>query len=204
LHHLFPGPHLGRMRLKPPGRRGPQKSATCGLLHPPNPPKHPPLVDGKEGVVGSSPTPGFIRTPLRRGFRGVCPRCEAAVNHFWATDWATLTYVIASKTSVRRRMRPHKLGPRFAMSETTTRKEDGHERITQHPNGRPRSRRLRRRIVLGTGHREPPGSRPAGACAAEPAARPEVGTWDDGAPMLALSQDRAPLLGRGAEVEVLT
>jgi DNA-binding CsgD family transcriptional regulator len=30
------------------------------------------------------------------------------------------------------------------------------------------------------------------------------GTWDDGAPMLALSNDRAPLLGRAREIEVLT
>lgn len=29
-------------------------------------------------------------------------------------------------------------------------------------------------------------------------------TWDDGAPMLALSKDRAPLFGRAAEIEVLT
>ena len=31
-----------------------------------------------------------------------------------------------------------------------------------------------------------------------------LGTWDDGSPMLAPSKDRAPLLGRSAEVEVLT
>src|ERR687895_1199714 len=31
-----------------------------------------------------------------------------------------------------------------------------------------------------------------------------LGTWDDGASMLALTKDRAPLLGRSAEIEVLT
>src|SRR5438093_4821900 len=51
--------------------------------------RKPATRNGKEGAVGSSPTPGFIRTALRREFRGVCPRCEAVVNHLWATDWAT-------------------------------------------------------------------------------------------------------------------
>jgi hypothetical protein len=37
------------------------------------------------------------------------------------------TYVVERNTSVRRRTRPLKPGPRFDMSEVTTREEDGHE-----------------------------------------------------------------------------
>jgi ketosteroid isomerase-like protein len=37
----------------------PQKPATCGLPRPEEHRSTHPLVDGKEGVVGSSPTPGF-------------------------------------------------------------------------------------------------------------------------------------------------
>ena len=40
------------------------------------------------------------------------------------------------------------------------------------PHGRPRARRLCRRVVLGAGHRGAPGARRAGARAAEPAAGP--------------------------------
>jgi DNA-binding NtrC family response regulator len=34
--------------------------------------------------------------------------------------------------------------------------------------------------------------------------RGPLGTWDDGASMLALPKDRSPLLGRSTEIEVLT
>ena len=60
-----------------------------------------------------------------------------------------MAYVIAARDLVSWRTRPGQLAPTLAMSAGTTRKEDGHERVSEHAHGGPGSRRLCRRLVLG-------------------------------------------------------
>jgi hypothetical protein len=91
--------------------------------------------------------PALCGYPLQTdGFSGLSPLSRFPGLHRETTNvWApkgTELYVIEQRGSVTRRMRPLKPAPRFDMSGTTTRKEDGHERHNESADRCSRPRRL--------------------------------------------------------------